>query len=400
MFFNNKVRESELNSLSEELRNLEERYAKIKQENSSLKQNLDQSKRENHSLQHTINDLEHKLKREIEKNSQIDPQELEKVQQQSNTFEFLFKAENEHLKNALLDIQKNISDSTSLSRDSLEVSKEIHRISSETSGELEEIVTNIASLHNGTTQINDTIVELDNKAAEIAKATSIINDIVMQINILSLNASVEAATAGEAGKGFAVVASEVKNLANKTAEAAKTIDKVIKSMQLSVKKTDSSFTEIRSTIEDISKSTETYNEHIGNMFKVSNSTFGSFDHITDRVFMALAKLDHVIWKVNTYLSVAHKDEAFAFVNHHNCRLGKWYYEGLGQKYFSNTQSYPRLETPHASVHNATKRVFSSIDKEHSKVKYDEALEAVLEMEKASTEVFEILDIILHERINS
>jgi len=69
--------------------------------------------------------------------------------------------------------------------------------------------------------------EINNSTNAIYEAIDIIDQISFQTNILSLNAAVEAATAGEAGKGFAVVAQEVRNLANKSAEAAKDIKQLV-----------------------------------------------------------------------------------------------------------------------------------------------------------------------------
>ncbi|MFA7084456.1 MAG: methyl-accepting chemotaxis protein [Arcobacteraceae bacterium] len=69
--------------------------------------------------------------------------------------------------------------------------------------------------------------EINEKVAAINEAINVIDQIAFQTNILSLNAAVEAATAGEAGKGFAVVAAEVRNLASRSAEAAKEIKKLV-----------------------------------------------------------------------------------------------------------------------------------------------------------------------------
>jgi methyl-accepting chemotaxis protein len=69
--------------------------------------------------------------------------------------------------------------------------------------------------------------EINTQVSSINEAIEVIDQIAFQTNILSLNAAVEAATAGEAGKGFAVVAQEVRNLASRSAEAAKEIKEIV-----------------------------------------------------------------------------------------------------------------------------------------------------------------------------
>lgn len=82
----------------------------------------------------------------------------------------------------------------------------------------------VAAMNMGSEKMSrmlDAMREINNTSSEIANIIKTIQDISFQTNILSLNASIEAARAGVAGKGFAVVAGEVGSLANKTAEAAK-----------------------------------------------------------------------------------------------------------------------------------------------------------------------------------
>ena len=74
--------------------------------------------------------------------------------------------------------------------------------------------------------------EINQKVNSINEAITVIDQIAFQTNILSLNAAVEAATAGEAGKGFAVVAAEVRNLASRSADAAREIKNLVQEATL------------------------------------------------------------------------------------------------------------------------------------------------------------------------
>jgi methyl-accepting chemotaxis protein len=87
-----------------------------------------------------------------------------------------------------------------------------------------------SSANTGTALANKTtkaMENMDTMVNEINKSIEIIDQIVLQTNILSLNASVEAVSAGEAGKGFGVVAKEVRNLASQSANASNEIKKIV-----------------------------------------------------------------------------------------------------------------------------------------------------------------------------
>ena len=109
-------------------------------------------------------------------------------------------------------------------------------------------------------EMMESMTELKISSDQIAKIIKVIDDIAFQTNILSLNAAVEAARAGDVGKGFAVVAEEVRNLAQKSAQAAKDTAVIIESnISLSEKgvnasqRTNESLKEINTQVQKVSE---------------------------------------------------------------------------------------------------------------------------------------------------
>jgi methyl-accepting chemotaxis protein len=99
----------------------------------------------------------------------------------------------------------------------------------------------------GMSRMTDAVSRIQSSAAETAKIVRTIDEIAFQTNLLALNAAVEAARAGDAGRGFAVVAEEVRNLAIRSAEAAKQTAALIEG---SVRNADDGVSINRETLEN------------------------------------------------------------------------------------------------------------------------------------------------------
>ncbi|GAA5183672.1 hypothetical protein GCM10025771_35840 [Niveibacterium umoris] len=100
-------------------------------------------------------------------------------------------------------------------------------------------------------QVVGTMDAIQKSAAKIGDIIGVIDSIAFQTNILALNAAVEAARAGEQGRGFAVVASEVRNLAHRSAQAAKEIKGLIEESELKVRGGVQQVRDAGSTIEEM-----------------------------------------------------------------------------------------------------------------------------------------------------
>lgn len=303
--------------------------------------------------------------------------------------------QNQQLKKNLIDIQGNMAASVASSKENISRSNsllenivDLGDKASSISGTFEELtVLSKDSMH--------TVSALSERAQDVASILILIKDISDQTNLLALNAAIEAARAGEHGRGFAVVADEVRKLADRTDKAISEINISLQSMKQDVTTLGDKFELIQERITISNKSITHFNQYMSENTDMMRDSFAQTSHTAERVFMSLAKLDHVIWKINTYLSAVTRKEQFAFVDHHNCRLGKWYYEGEGADFFKHTHSYSSLEMPHSVVHNSTHKIFDLIKSES--IGSPHFVKTFEEMEHASDGVFETLDKMLKEK---
>ncbi|MBN2434893.1 MAG: hypothetical protein JXK07_06460 [Spirochaetes bacterium] len=129
--------------------------------------------------------------------------------------------ESETQNNSIKYLDKQIKDMSVMLR-------EIQKMTQNTFTLTEKLQSRAATGEQTLRTMDHTMVKLNNSSQDMVNILAIIDEISEQINLLSLNAAIEAARAGDAGKGFAVVADEISKLADQTAKSLKDIDSLIR----------------------------------------------------------------------------------------------------------------------------------------------------------------------------
>ncbi|MCA9262807.1 MAG: CZB domain-containing protein [Planctomycetales bacterium] len=311
-------------------------------------------------------------------------------------FAELLRYENAQLEKGLANIQANLADSVESNRANIETCVQIEEDCRHLTTESESIRENTNGFSEAVSEMRKLAELTNSRLLGIQEFVDLIKEVASQTNLLALNASVEAARAGEAGRGFAVVASEVKVLSTRTQDAVTRIGETIreilggsKTVAEKMRSLDERSSQILTTLSDL-------NEHIRETKEKSSAVTHHVTESNDSLFVSLAKMDHVVWKVNTYLSVAKGRPTFQFVDSANCRLGKWYRSGEGRSSFSSVGSFRQMEFPHASVHEATRRIFQLLENAQD---FDAStiVPCLQEMESSSEKLFDNLDMLLKEK---
>ncbi|SIQ08704.1 Chemoreceptor zinc-binding domain-containing protein [Marinobacterium stanieri] len=291
--------------------------------------------------------------------------------------------------------------------DLLSISQEMERVETiaANNGEAaqqsqQSVSTMVKSLHAINTTIDAVVVlikQLGEESQQMSESLSFITEIADQTNLLALNAAIEAARAGEHGRGFAVVADEVKALSNRTKEAAIEISATVSGFSQRVDEMVVQATESERASTELSEMAEGLRQQFDTFSSAADETRRYISYAKDLTFGSLAKADHVIFKQNGYLMFDHNEERpevmdAISVNHHQCRLGQWYYEGPGLESFSTTNSYRLLEQPHRAVHEAVQRAVA-LRNENWREEPETRRKIVAEMALAEDESYKILQYI-------
>lgn len=174
--------------------------------------------------------------------------------------------------------------------ESADVAKRSVEIANRGAKAVQDTISGMDSIREQVQETAKRIKRLGESAQEIGEIVGLIDDIADQTNILALNAAIQAAMAGEAGRGFAVVADEIQRLAERSGNATKQIDALVKTIQGDTNEAVNSMEQSTTGVVSGAKITERAGEALTEIERVSVQLAGQIENIsqTSRTQAAVA----------------------------------------------------------------------------------------------------------------